>query len=205
MLGYFLINNNIYRFTVVLPVKVHSRELAVLTTHHHTIGYFMKTSSLLLLAAGCSLVLGSVCLAPQALASEVRQASSEKQAETAVTFRQSLLQLVRSNMGPLGAMAKGNIPMDAEVIGTNSKRIEFLADMMHDYFSLDTSAFPVETGAKDEIWQNHADFTRKVNDMVSAAADLQTLVANNQEGDFRKGIGALGATCKACHDDYKKD
>ncbi|MFT5997247.1 MAG: cytochrome c556, partial [Glaciecola sp.] len=40
---------------------------------------------------------------------------------------------------------------------------------------------------------------------VTAAADLQALVANNQEGDFRKGIGALGATCKACHDDYKKD
>ena len=165
----------------------------------------MQTSSFVLLAATCSLMLGAVSVAPSAIASEVKKASSEKQAATAVTFRKSLLQLVRSNMGPLGAMAKGNIPMDADVIATNSQRIEFLADMMHDYFTLDTTAYSVETDAKDTVWSDHVEFTSKVNDMVTAAADLQALVANDQEGDFKKGIGALGATCKACHDEYKKD
>ncbi|MFT6270197.1 MAG: cytochrome c556 [Alphaproteobacteria bacterium] len=165
----------------------------------------MKTSSLILLAASCSLLLGTVSVSPNAVATEVNKASSEKQAGTAVTFRKSLLQLVRSNMGPLGEMAKGNIPMNADVIAKNAQRIEFLADMMHDYFDLDTTAYPVKTDAKDDVWKEHADFTSKVNDLVTAAADLQELVANNQEGDYGKGIGALGATCKACHDDYKKD
>ena len=165
----------------------------------------MKTLSLVLIVTSCSLLLGAITASSGALASEVKQASSEKQAATAVTFRKSVLQLVRSNMGPLGAMAKGNIPMNADVIALNAQRIEFLADMMHDYFALDTRAFDVKTDAKDDVWKNHADFTNKTNDMVTAAANLQTIVANNQESDFRKGIGALGATCKACHDDYKKD
>lgn len=165
----------------------------------------MKTSSIILLTALCSASLGTLVYSPTANTAEVKKATSEKQAGTAVTFRKSVLQLVRSNMGPLGAMAKGNIPMDADVIALNAARIEFLGDMMHDYFALDTTAYSVDTDAKDDVWTKHEDFTSKVDDLVTAAANLQELVANNQESDFRKGIGALGATCKACHDEYKKD
>lgn len=165
----------------------------------------MKTSSIILLTALCSASVGSLFYSPIANTAEVKKATSEKQAATAVTFRKSVLQLVRSNMGPLGAMAKGNIPMDADVIALNAARIEFLGDMMHDYFALNTTTYSVDTDAKDSVWANHDDFTSKVNDLVTAAANLQELVANNQESDFRKGIGAVGATCKACHDEYKKD
>ena len=133
------------------------------------------------------------------------QAKSEKQAKSAITFRQSLLQLIRSNMGPLGGMAKGHIPMDTAVIATNSERIEFLASMMHDYFELNTTAYSLETAAKNNIWKNHEDFSQKIDALVSAAADLNALAKANKEDDFRKGIGAVGAACKACHDDYKAD
>lgn len=133
------------------------------------------------------------------------KATSEKQANTQVTFRKSALQLLRANMGPLGAMAKGNIPMDADVIATNAERIEMLGMMLHEYFSLDTSAYSKDTGAKDDIWKNYADFSAKNDDLVTAAGNLVELVANGEESDYRKGIGALGATCKACHDEYKKD
>lgn len=137
--------------------------------------------------------------------SEKPKANSEKQASTAVTFRKSLLQLVRSNMGPLGAMAKGNIPMDADTIALNAQRIEFLGGMMHDYFALDTTGFDVDTDAKDLVWKEYKDFSEKADDMVAAAANLQELVANNEESKFRSGIGSLGSTCKACHDKFKKD
>lgn len=158
------------------------------------------------LFAACLVASLSIICAPSfAHEHGVKAASSEKQANTAITFRKAVLQLVRSNMGPLGGMAKGNIPMDADVIGENAMRIEFLGNMMHDYFATDTSGYTLDTDAKNSIWKNHQDFTAKINDMVTAAANLQELVANNQEGDYRKGIGALGGTCKACHDDYKKD
>jgi cytochrome c556 len=165
----------------------------------------MKKLSSILLAATSAVALTTVPVSTSVLASEVTKASSEKQASAAIKFRKSLFQLVYSNMGPLGAMAKGNIPMDADVIAKNAQRIEFLGTMMNDYFALDTSAFSVETEAKDIIWKEHADFTDKINGMVTAAADLQELVANNQESDFRKGIGAVGASCKACHDKFKED
>lgn len=130
---------------------------------------------------------------------------SEKQAQATVQFRQAILQLVRSNMAPLGAMAKGEMPYDAQLMIKNGERIEQLALMMEDYFAPDTRAFSVETDAKDNIWENQADFNQKAQNMVTAAIQVQEVAAAGAADDYRKSIGALGATCKACHDDYKKD
>ena len=165
----------------------------------------MKTSSLILLTVICSASASALFFSPSAITAEIKKASNEKQAATAITFRKSLLQLVSSNMGPLGAMAKGNIPMDADVIARNASRIEFLSDMVHEYFALDTSNFSIETDAKDGIWKNYDDFTSKANDLVRTAGELQELVVNDQQSEFRKGIGEVGASCKACHDEYRKD
>jgi cytochrome c556 len=131
--------------------------------------------------------------------------NSDKQAQTAVQFRQAILQLVRSNMGPMGAMAKGDIPYNADVMELNSLRIEQLGLMMEDYFVADTRAFDVDTGALDAIWDNQADFNQKAQDMVNAAINVREVASARTADDYRKAIGALGATCKACHDDYKKD
>jgi cytochrome c556 len=147
-------------------------------------------------------VLTALFVSTQAMSQTVE---SEKQAKTTVQFRQALLQLVRSNMGPLGAMAKGNIPYDAQVMMKNGQRIEQLGLMMEDYFAADTRAFDVETGAKDEIWENMADFNQKSTNMVEAAIAVQAVAEAGNTDEYRKMIGALGATCKACHDDYKKD
>jgi cytochrome c556 len=149
-----------------------------------------------------SLVLVATLAIPLVFAKE---ASSEKQANTAVDFRKAVLQLVRSNMGPLGAMAKGQIAYDADVMTTNSLRIEQLALMMGDYFELDTRTFSVETDARDVIWEELDVFKSKTQDLINAAANLQQVALAKDESNYRKAIGDLGSTCKACHDKFKKD
>lgn len=149
-----------------------------------------------------SLALATTLTTPFVIAKE---ASSEKQANTAVQFRQAVLQLVRSNMGPLGGMAKGQIDYDAEVIRVNAMRIEQLALMMGDYFELDTRKFPVKTEAADIIWEEMSDFESKRQDMVDAAATLQKIALAKDESNYRSAIGTLGSTCKACHDKFKTD
>ncbi|MBT0588081.1 c-type cytochrome [Alteromonas oceanisediminis] len=159
----------------------------------------MKKSVTVVLAAGLS-----VCAA---LSTPVmaEPATSEKQAANTVQFRQALLQLVRSNMGPLGAMAKGHIAYDENVMKTNGLRIEQLSMMMTDYFATDTSGFDVETDALPKIWQNMTDFEDKVSAMTKAAEALQIAASSADEGRYRSAIGELGASCKGCHDEYKKD
>lgn len=134
-----------------------------------------------------------------------QEASSEKQAKSAVQFRQALLQLVRSNVGALGAMAKGAIPMDAQTIETNATRIEQLSLMMDDYFALDTSSFDVETEALPKIWKNRADFATKVDALTDASVTLKTAAMKGDESAYKDAIGGVLRSCKGCHDSYKAE
>jgi len=149
-----------------------------------------------------SLAVAATLTTPLAFA---KTASSEKQANTAVEFRQAVLQLVRSNMGPLGGMAKGEIDYDADVMVTNSLRINQLALMMGDYFELDTRKFAVKTQAEDIIWEEMDDFKSKIKDLTNASANLQTIALAKDVTNYSQAIGDLGATCKACHDKFKTD
>ena len=133
------------------------------------------------------------------------EASSEKQARTALKFRQSLFQLIRSNMGALGAMAKGQKPFDAAIMEKNGMRLEQLSLMIEDYMALDTRKYDIETEALDKIWEDKEAFAKKVEALTSAASKLQLAAKSGDESTFRPAIGAVGKTCKGCHDDFKAD
>lgn len=140
-----------------------------------------------------------------AVAAEVAEAANQKHANAATQYRQAVFQLVRSNMGPLGGMAKGALPFDESVMKTNAVRLEQLADMMADYLAVDTRKFDVDTGAKDEIWADFSAFEKKVAALKTAAQGLQSAVEAGDESAYRGAIGKIGASCKSCHDDYKQD
>jgi cytochrome c556 len=60
--------------------------------------------------------------------------------------------------------------------------------------------------AKDELWQNSADFQKLMNDMKSKTAALSAAAAKGESFDALKPLfGAAGGSCKACHDKYKAD
>lgn len=132
-------------------------------------------------------------------------AKSEKHAAAAVQFRQALLQLVRSNVGALGGMAKGQIPMNAEVLEKNAMRIEQLSLMMDDYFSVDTRKFPVETDALPGVWEDYADFQSKIVALTTASNELKMAAQQGDEAAYKAKIGAIFKTCKGCHDAYKAE
>lgn len=132
-------------------------------------------------------------------------AKSEKHAKAAVQFRQALLQLVRSNVGPLGGMAKGAVPFDAQVMATNGERLEQLSLMMADYFKTDTRTFNVGTDALPAIWEDTADFQSKIEALTTASKALQAAASSGDESAYRPAIGAVLKTCKGCHDSYKAD
>ena len=132
-------------------------------------------------------------------------AQAQDDMEQAVEVRQSLLQLVRWNLGPLGSMARGRIPLDIEQVGTNAARIENLFEMMGDAFATDTRGADVDTEALDRIWEEPAAFAEKIAAAQQAAADLNAAAATGDEDAVTAGIGALARTCGSCHDDYKAD
>ena len=130
---------------------------------------------------------------------------AQEEMEQAVEVRQSLLKLVRWNIGPLGDMARGRAPLNIEQVGINAARIEGLFGMMADAFSTDTRGADVETDALDRIWEESEQFAEKISAARQAAADLAEVAGTGDEDNVRAGIGALARTCGSCHDDYKAD
>lgn len=132
-------------------------------------------------------------------------AKSEKHAIKATELRQSVFSLLGSNMGPLGAMAKGKIAIDPSIVEKNAMRINQLSLMIADYNRVDTSGFDVKTAAKDSIWKEQDKFSSSIEKLTSASSALIVAAQSKDEGAIRKAIGGVGKTCGGCHDSFKED
>ena len=108
-------------------------------------------------------------------------------------------------MGPLGAMAKCKVPVDASVVEKNAIRINQLSLMIADYTRTDTTKFDVKTEALAKIWQENDHFNKDINKLTLASANLITAAKSNDESAIKKAIGGVGKTCGGCHNDFKKD
>ena len=122
--------------------------------------------------------------------------------EDAIKYRQSSFSVLATHFGRIGAMVNGRIPYDAKIAGDNAALVATLA-------KLPGAAFPVgsETGmntrAKPEIWKDTAKFQAAYEKMVAETAKLPA--AAGDAGTLKTAFGAAAATCKACHDDFRRD
>jgi cytochrome c556 len=112
--------------------------------------------------------------------------------------RHMAMETVGDAMKTLGAIAKKEAPFDAAVVKANATTI---ADNLQKAATL----FPAGSGggqsrAKPEIWTDAAGFEKTLKDGHAAAVALQSVT---DETAYRPALGALGASCKSCHDKYR--
>ena len=148
------------------------------------------------------MVLGILLASSNLLAKE---AANEKQANLATEFRQSIFKLIRSNLGVLGPMARGQVAFDNEVVKKSAMRMNQLAAMIPDYFVINTSKYTMATEALPKIWDNKADFEQKAGALQAASASLLETANGGDEDATKKAISDIVKTCKSCHNEYRKD
>jgi cytochrome c556 len=147
----------------------------------------------------------SVGLSLTALSAVADSAKSQKHADNALKMRKAVFSLLGSNMGPLGAMAKGKIPLDKQVVEKNAQRINQLSLMMGDYLKTDTSKFKLETDALDKIWQQQDKFAGKIEALTKSSDALYLAAKAGEEKAIKMAIRKVGGSCGSCHDDFKAD
>jgi len=150
-----------------------------------------------------SIIVGALLLV--ATTTMAQQAKSLKHAKKATEWRQGVFQLLASNMGALGAMAKGKIPVDKAVVEKNALRINQLSLMITDYLATDTRKFDVNTEALAKVWTDPETLAKKANALTLASAKLSKVVMNGDNGAIKKAIGGVGKACGGCHDVFKQD
>lgn len=118
------------------------------------------------------------------------------------SVRQSWFAMIGFTVTPLFSMVKGESAWNEESLAASSKQLATLANMeWRQGFA--PGSEKGTTRAKPEIWENREDFKAKMEDFRQAANALEQAVAGGERKAIMGSIGALGQTCKACHDEYK--
>ncbi len=125
--------------------------------------------------------------------------------DDAIEARQGYYQVVKHNAGLLFGMAKGAVDYDAATATAHAENLKTLAMMNTGSMwpaGSDKAAKPGKTRALPVIWETFPAILEKQTAFVTAS----TTLAENAGGGLdalRANIGALGASCKGCHDTYR--
>ncbi|MEL6979704.1 MAG: cytochrome c [Pseudomonadota bacterium] len=125
--------------------------------------------------------------------------------EDAVQARRGYFRMLALNTGPLAAMAKAETPYDAEAAAIHATNLALLGQMNLAHLipeGTDNAAMPGKTRALPSTWSNLEDATAKYEAFTKASAALAEAAPNGLDA-LRSAMGALGQSCKSCHDDYR--
>ena len=120
------------------------------------------------------------------------------------SYRQSYFALLAANFGPMVAMVKEEIEWDQTAFERYANDLATVTELNLSRGFPDGSDSG-KTRAKSEIWENKEDFESKIEDLKTAASEMQTAAASGDKKAIMEKFKATGGACKACHDDYKAE
>jgi cytochrome c556 len=143
-----------------------------------------------------------LCLASLALVVGAGYAGAvlaQAKPEVLVKQRQAAMTLQGKYFGPLGAMAQGKAPYNADVAARNASYLEVLVQLPWDGFQASTK--DEKSKALPAIYENEAKF-KEAQDRLKGA--VNKLVASaKDESAFKGAAGEVGKACGACHNDFR--
>lgn len=129
--------------------------------------------------------------------------------EDAIEYRQSALHVMAWQLGPLGAMAQGDIDYDEDVFAARTANLSAVAGLPWEGFmegTLRGDDHGADTDALAVIADNWDDFEERQSSMQQ---EIDTLAQLSEDGadfaDLRRQVGAVANSCRSCHDEYRAD
>ena len=145
-----------------------------------------------LLATALAVALGAT--APSALA--------QAKPEVLVKQRQAAMTLIGKYFGPLGGMAQGKVPYNAQVVQRNAGYLDNLSRMPWDGF--DPRTKDVKSKALPAVYSDSAKFKEAAARLENEVAKLYQVSRSGDEAAVKAQIGAVGKSCGGCHDDFRQ-
>jgi cytochrome c556 len=123
--------------------------------------------------------------------------------EDAIKYRKASFTVMSAHFGRVGAMAAGRVPYDAKAAAEN-------ADIAAAMSKLPWAAFTEgsdkgETRAKPEIWKDSAKFKEAADKMQAELAKVAVAAKAGNVDALKTAFGPAAASCKGCHDNFRKD
>ena len=124
--------------------------------------------------------------------------------EDAIKYRQSALTVMSTHFGRVAAMAAGRIPYDAKAAADNAAIAVTMSRLPFVAFGEGTEK-GLPNRAKPEVWSQSAKFKELAEKMQGELLKLDVAAKAGTLDALKPAVGAVGASCKACHDDYRAE
>ena len=121
-------------------------------------------------------------------------------AEKATEYRESVMTVIGTHFGRIGAVVKGDVPYNKDEVAKNAAIVAMMSSLPWQAFGPGTEGGK----AKSDVWSDNAKFKAASEKMQLAAVDLNKAAQSGDLESIKKAFSATGATCKGCHDDFKK-
>jgi len=136
------------------------------------------------------------------LATALPATAQFRNAEAAIKYRQSVMQVQSFHLGRIFAMANGRMPFDAKVAAQDAMILETIDKLA--FIAFIDGSDKGDTKAKPEIWPQRAKFDAAALKMQQDVAKLGAAARSGNLDAIKVAAGAVGQSCKACHDDYQE-
>ena len=121
-------------------------------------------------------------------------------AQDPVATRQALMKGVGQSMKDASGFATGQTPWDPAKVKAVTGALAASGKKAQGLFPASTAAH-AKSQTDPKVWQNKADFDKRLGEMSALATAAGK--APNMEA-YRPAFQKLSATCKSCHDLYRK-
>ncbi|MBA4262612.1 MAG: cytochrome C [Comamonadaceae bacterium] len=123
--------------------------------------------------------------------------------EDAIKYRKASFTVMAAHFGRIGAMANNRVPFDAKVAADNAAIVETMSKLPWAAFGAGTDKG--DTRALPAIWTEQAKFKEGADKMQAEVGKLAAAAKTGNLDAIKTAFGAAGQSCKACHDDFRKD
>lgn len=120
-------------------------------------------------------------------------------AEDAIDYRQSALSVMAAHFGRIGAMAKGDVPFDANMAQENAEVVVYMSKLPWAGFGPGTEGGK----AKADVWKENAKFKERASNFEAEAVKLAAAAKQGDLASLKAAFGNTAASCKACHDSFR--
>jgi cytochrome c556 len=147
------------------------------------------------LATACT----SLLLALGAATASAQAPSPFPKPEDAIKYRQSALFLMSNQFGRLAPVVREQAPFDAAAVQKQTALLVQLAALPWEAFGPGTEGGK----AKEDVWKETPKFQELASNLQGNMAKLNDAAKTGELAQVKAAYGAVGQSCKACHDSFR--
>jgi cytochrome c556 len=120
--------------------------------------------------------------------------------EDALKYRQSVMRVMATHFGRVGAMANGKVPFDAKAAQDDMVIVETMSKLPWPGFTGGAAGGK----SKPEIWTEQAKFKELSEKMMTEVSKLNAAAKTGNVDNLKTAFNGAGGSCKACHDAFQE-